>query len=248
MLNEGQRDNIRLAYRAAERSGNDTVLQNRVRQLSRDFGISENEVRGIAKGAISEPAKAAGPTAKGSAAHGRSEWTPEQVRRLVELHNQGKGPAAIAREMGCNVGRVTAKLHGLRKSGVLAAPTIAPPRAPSASAPFTEEAEAQKAPEAQAQPAGQPLSSVSAAASPHGAKGPYEAALAKLSEPEPAGINLAKELLDLMDHFELAYSAKPRLLLANPAAGWASCSFDVAGRRYSVSLRERKDKNEAFRA
>ena len=128
MLSEGQRDNIRLAYRAAERSGNDTVLQNRVRQLSRDFGISENEVRGIAKGAISEPAKAAGPAAKGSAAHGRSEWTPEQVRRLVELHNQGKGPAAIAREMGCNVGRVTAKLHGLRKSGVLAAPTIAPLR------------------------------------------------------------------------------------------------------------------------
>jgi hypothetical protein len=71
----------------------------------------------------------------------------------------------------------------------------------------------------------------------------YEAALAKLAEPEPKGIKLLTEITELADHLECAYSAKIELLQARPAAGWASCSFDAYGRQYSVSLREkRKDK------
>lgn len=68
----------------------------------------------------------------------------------------------------------------------------------------------------------------------------YDALRAKLAEPEPSGINLAKELLDLMDHFELAYNAKPVLLQASPSTGWAACSFDADGRRYFVNLRAKR--------
>ena len=57
-------------------------------------------------------------------------------------------------------------------------------------------------------------------------------------------IDLVREIFSLMNHFETAYSAKPVLLQAAPAAGWAACSFDVGGQRYFVNLRERRKSDE----
>lgn len=53
------------------------------------------------------------------------------------------------------------------------------------------------------------------------------------------GINLAKEGLNLIDHFELAYPVKVKRLQANLSAGWMTFSFDDGEYRYTVSLRAR---------
>ncbi len=254
MLSVGQRETIRLAYHAAEKSGDDTLLRNRVEQLAKDFGISEDEVRKI----TAEPVEAGQREPVSAAVHGkarrsRDEWTPEQIRRLMELHNQGKGPVAIAGALGCDVKRVTAKLYNLKKGGALAAPVPAAqaPEAPAPAAmPATPELET-KAPgivPAPTTPAKKPVDDfpVDLTENEEYMKQcerdhEYEAALEKLVEPEPKGIKLLTEITELADHLECAYSAKIRLLQANPAAGWASCSFDAYGQRYSVSLRERRN-------
>lgn len=253
MLSDSQKLTIKVAVRRAREHGAEAE---EVRKLSAGMNVGEAEIRAYAEQALGAPVKASvAPAATAPAAEasnsrrGRTVWTPEQITRLMELHSQGKGPAAIARTLGCDAKRIQAKLHGLRKSGVLTAPTITPPRAPSVSVPFAEETETQKVPEAQAQPVGEPPAG-NAPDSPNRAAEPaespeYSALRAKLAEPEPSGINLAKELLNLMDHFELAYNAKPVLLQASPSAGWAACSFDAAGRRYSVSLRKKRREAES---
>lgn len=133
-LSIGQRDTIRLAYSAAEKSGNDTVLQNRVQQLSQDFGISEDEVHSVASSSAGAPKKLAVPvTGKARSRHSRDDWAPEQIRQLMVMHNQGKGPTAIAGALGCEIKRVQAKLYNLKKKGILREPDVeeAVPKAPA---------------------------------------------------------------------------------------------------------------------
>lgn len=136
-LSLGQRDTIRLAYSAAEKSGNDTILQNRIQQLSRDFGISEEEVRSIAKDSASvKPTPEHSKSRRGSSP---DDWAPDQIRQLMQMHNEGKGPSAIAKALGCEVKRVSAKLYNLKKKGILREPDGAEPAPTSSEAPAPEE-------------------------------------------------------------------------------------------------------------
>ena len=270
-LSIGQRDTIRLAYRAAEKTGNDAVIQGRVRQLAKDFKISEEEVLSIAKGLKAAPPAAPPPKVSGK----RIVWTTGMLTQLKALRAQDLGPTAIAGQMGLEPNQVQQKLHLLKKRGALREPDAAgkPAHADPAYPPLPAPVEAPAAKSDSEIPAAAPASALgprdllealkkslppaeeppAAPAAPEAPATPdkeipardpeYESALAKLADPEPDGINLVRELLNLVDHFEVAYSAKARLLQANPSAGWASCSFDAAGRRYSVSLREKKERD-----
>lgn len=251
-LTIGQRDTIRLAYNAAAKSLDDTVIQNRIHQLSRDFGISEDEVRSIANGDEVKPAPAA--ESKSKRGGTRNDWTAEQLRKLMEMHNEGKGAAAIAKALGCDVKRVSMKLYNLKKSEVLRKPStvkqsqIVPPSAPAEkpSAPESEKPGVspsdEEIPAPPAEDRGNDFPEDLAEEDGEYTDSEYETALTKLAEPEPKGIKLLTEITELTDHLECAYSAKIGLLQANPAAGWASCSFEAFGRQYSVSLRERRNK------
>lgn len=135
-LSMGQRDTIRIAYRAAEKSGDDTVIQGRVRQLAKDFKISEGEVLSIAKGLKAAPLfslkneQKSIPSPKTSGK--RLEWTTEMLTQLTALHAQSLGPTAIAGQMGLEPNQVQQKLYLLRKQGALHEPdAIKEPGPPS---------------------------------------------------------------------------------------------------------------------
>lgn len=280
MLNIMQRDIIRTGYRAAAKTGDDTVIRSRVRQLAKDFDVSEEEILKIVSG-ISGSAPVASPPAVSPAAAphkkrrgGFSLWTSEQLRQLKALSAQGKGPTEIAGIMGLDVKRVGSKLYNMKRAGALPRPAAEPVRAGAASASQPEKeapapetrAPAEKAdegiPAAEPAPAPGPRdllkalqeNSKPAEELPTPAAEPtppseddlpvqdpaYAAALARLAEPETPGINLARELLDQMDHFTAAYAAKPGRLQADESAGWATGSFEAGGSRYSISLRRRE--------
>ena len=285
MLNIMQRDIIRTGYRAAAKTGDDTVIRSRVRQLAKDFDVSEEEILKIVSGTsgsapVASPPVASMPAVSPAAAPhkkrrgGFSLWTSEQLRQLKTLSAQGKGPTEIAGIMGLDVKRVGAKLYNMKRAGALSRPAAelvragaAPASVPENEAPASKtRAPAERAekgiPAAEPAPAPGPRDLLKALQEnsrpteelPTPAVGPappseddlpvkdpeYAAALAKLAEPEAPGINLARELLDQMDHFTAAYAAKPGRLQADESAGWATGSFDAGGSRYSISLRRRE--------
>lgn len=275
MLNIMQRDIIRTGYRAAAKTGDDTVIRSRVRQLAKDFDVSEEEILKIVSGTSGSAPVASPPAVSPEAAPhkkrrgGFSLWTSEQLRQLKELSAQGKGPTEIAGIMGLDVKRVGAKLYNMKRAGALSRPAAelvragaAPASQPEKGAPAPEtRAPTEKAetgiPAAEAAPAPGPrdllkaLQENSRPAEELSLPPPseddlpvqdpaYAAALARLAKPEAPGINLARELLDQMDHFTAAYAAKPGRLQADESAGWATCSFEVGGSRYSISLRRRE--------
>ena len=262
MLTNMQRDIIRTGYHAVEKGGDPAALQQRVQQLAKDFHVSEDEIRKIGKGSPSDVQTSFPPiaAAREMAAH-RSryrEWTAEETKQLKELRSEGKGPAEISRILKCDVNRVKAKIYNLRKTETQAqpaaeastaeragaAPAPEPPKEPptlGVSAP-PEKAEA-GIPAVKSEPApgsrdllDEALRSDSPDDDPE-----YLNAMAKLTP--PPDISPAKEILDLMDHFELAYSAKAGRLQANLSAGWAACTFMAGGYRYTVSLRRKKAKS-----
>ena len=279
MLTDMQRDIIRRGYHAAAKTGDDTVIRSRVRQLAKDFDVSEEEILKIVSGTsgsapVASPPVASPPAVSPAAAPhkkrrgGFSLWTSEQLRQLKELSAQGKGPTEIAGIMGLDVKRVGSKLYNMKRAGALPRSKVelvragaAPASVPEKEAPAPEtRAPAEKAekgiPAAEAAPApdprdllealhksSQPAENLSAPPSEDDlpVQDPaYVAALARLAEPEAPGINLARELLDQMDHFTAAYAAKPGRLQADESAGWATCSFEVGSSRYSISLRRRE--------
>ncbi|MCI1956132.1 MAG: hypothetical protein LKJ21_07140 [Oscillospiraceae bacterium] len=215
MLNEYQKQVVRVAVGKALDKGAE------IRKLSQGMKVPEDEIRAVlGDGKAPAPASripmpplppepdpkaAPGSKPRGS----RTNWTPEMVDRLTELHNQGMGPMAIADEMGLRVRPVALKLGRLKKQPPYASPKDRPDPEPAKPTPVTPP----------------PVH-------------PYAKFL------KPREVDMAKELLGLMSHFETVYSAKPVLLQAAPTAGWATCSFEVGGRRYFVSLRERRKSDE----
>ncbi len=241
MLTDSQKLTIKVAVRRAR--GNGTEAEE-IRKLASGMGVGEGEIRAYAEQALgpapvsragleNPPSAPAGEAAKKPAGKRRGKrlvWTDEMVRRMLELSAQGMGPVAIADEMGLKVRQVKMKLYNHRKRSV---------SSPTAREAAVSEAAAPVRPAAEPSPADLPAQDPGPKQGLNG-RSEYDVLRAKLAEPEVPGINLAKELLDLMDHFELAYNAKPVLLQAAPSAEWAARSFDADGRRYFVNLRAKR--------
>ena len=254
MLNSMQRDIIRTGYNAAKKTGDEAALQQRVQKLAKDFHVSEDDIRNVVAGVPAGTSSSFPPivAAQEIAKHrGRREWTSEEIRQMEQLRGEGKGPMEISKALGCDVRRVQSKLHNMKKGETQAQPAGKAPGTPepagTTAAPALESEKEIPAPKpsvAEPTPAGpQEASPIapSEISEEVPAPGEYSALRAKLAEPEAPGINLMRELLDLMDRFELAYSARIGTIQARPAAGWAACSFEVGNRQYTVSLRRRED-------
>lgn len=227
-LTIGQRDTIRLAYNAAAKSLDDTVIQNRIHQLSRDFGISEDEVRSIANGDEVKPAPAA--ESKLKRGGNRNDWTAEQLRKLMEMHNEGKGAAAIAKALGCDVKRVSMKLYNLKKSEVLRKPS--PVKSPEIVPPSAPEEDAKPEPESKEAVSVPPLA-VPSIHAPEDEKG----------DPKPF-INMPGALLLLMELVREHFGAKAVIRVhASNDEHCAACIFKLGGIDYELKLEV--SKNEA---
>ena len=252
MLNSMQRDIIRTGYNAAKKTGDEAALQQRVQKLAKDFHVSEDDIRNVVAGVPAGTSSSFPPivAAQEIAKHrGRREWTSEEIRQMEQLRGEGKGPVEISKALGCDVRRVQSKLHNMKKTETQAQPAGKAPGTPEPADPSPAQVPVKEEPVPQ-RPAPDPAPAGPQEASPIApseiseevpAPGEYSALRAKLAEPEAPGINLMRELLDLMDRFELAYSARIGTIQARPAAGWAACSFEVGNRQYTVSLRRRED-------
>lgn len=241
MLNDSQQLTVRVAIRRARENGTEAE---EIKKLATGMHISEAEIRACTDSALgTAPAKR------------RVVWTSEMVERLTVLHDQGMGPAAIAKKMGMKPSQVQFKLSSLKlktQEPKNPEPAVAP-------APLAGEPLPANPPEEPAEPKGHAAGSIvqksetepelvpdpaedSSAVPASSEPDPeYDAVREKLAAPEPAGIDLAREQLDLIDHFKLAHNAQIRLIQASPLDGWTSCNFEAYGVQYTFSLRKRKE-------
>lgn len=233
MLNDSQQLTVRVAVRRARENGTEAE---EIKKLAAGMHISEAEVRACVDSALgTAPAKR------------RVAWTQTMVERLTVLRDQGMGPAAIAKQMGMKPSQVQFKLSSLKlktQASEDPAPAVAP--ATPAGEPLpADPPEEPVAPAVNPLREPEPVSDLPKEPTKPAEKAPapdeYDAVREKLATPEPAGIDLAREQLDLIDHFKLAHNAQIRLIQASPLDGWTSCNFEAYGVQYTFSLRKRKE-------
>jgi hypothetical protein len=100
MLNDSQQLTVRVAIRRARENGTEAE---EIKKLAAGMHVSEAEIRACTDSALgTAPAKR------------RVVWTSEMVERLTVLHDQGMGPAAIAKQMGMKPSQVQFKLSNLK--------------------------------------------------------------------------------------------------------------------------------------
>lgn len=100
MLNDSQQLTVRVAIRRARENGTEAE---EIKKLAAGMHVSEAEIRACTDSALgTAPAKR------------RVVWTSEMVERLTALHDQGMGPAAIAKQMGMKPSQVQFKLSSLK--------------------------------------------------------------------------------------------------------------------------------------
>ena len=266
MLNESQKLTVKVAVRRAREIGSEDA---EIKKLAAGMNVSEDEIRSYADQTLgvasasqagrespAEPGRTT-PTldqtiaaAQRFAKHrGRREWTTKEVQQLEQLRGEGKGPAEIAKVLGCDVRRVQSKLHNIKKEKAQAQPAGESPAAANAISAPEDSAPDEKA--ETGGPTSGPLPEVesrSASDAPRenplagddlpGPAPEYESLYEKLAEPETPNypIDMPVALLQLMKLVRDNYGEDVVRVYASNDDHQAACAFQVDGTCYDLRL------------